>query len=131
MGSVLKPAAATAAILAVCSGLAFAGTATIGPSTALADTGCADYFACFWLGSAYGADRVMHQASDCSTGTCPINANNQYASAKNRYSNRRVRVYAYLGVELVACLDPGENRPSLTSPPVFWYNPGPPDSRCP
>jgi hypothetical protein len=135
MGSVLKAAAATAVIVGVCTGIAFAATAMIGPSGARAGgsgPGCQDFYVCFWPSPGFFGDKTKYQAGDCPTGSCttipPAGAN----SAKNRFSNRRVRVYNTAVIQ-ISCLDPGENRPNLGPPdgPAIYWNPGPPGSICP
>lgn len=78
---------------------------------ALATATCADGKVCFWRKVDYDGEKIAVDANDsnCCTWRFITGQGEFWRSAKNRTGNRKLQLGNALIV--VACLDPGENRP--------------------
>lgn len=108
-GTRLRVALAGIALAIVALAASVPATSDASPHQPLLRSSCDTGWACFWSLDDYAGDQVSH---DVSPGCCEwrdVYDGETWHSAKNRMTNRRLQLGAASAV--VACLDPGENRP--------------------
>ncbi|CAN5437104.1 hypothetical protein BH10ACT11_BH10ACT11_09790 [soil metagenome] len=78
---------------------------------ALSTTGCPDQNACTWGQSDYDGQRTVFDSSYA--GQWQTFSDYRRNSAKNRFDNRKFKLgrVSSSGITVIACLDPGANRP--------------------
>jgi hypothetical protein len=96
----------------------------MGPGTAVADdpSSCPDTKSCAWGQPNYDGQRDVIDGSYGGTGWRDLYFNHN--SAKNRFNARKLRI-GRVGdgfIQVVACLDPGENRPDPGPFDAFWVS---------
>jgi len=91
------------------------------------DSSCPDGYSCMWDFADFNGDRRL--AFDWMAGGGWYYYEGEFfRSAKNRFGNRRFRVWSAIH-DTKRCLDPGESRPDLPNP-MFYFRVGLLNSRC-
>jgi hypothetical protein len=90
--------------------LAIAAMAVSVPATASARSSCDTGFACMWSGEDYAGELTAVDNGGCCGWRYVSESGDTWRSAKNRMTNRKLEIGT--AFTTIACLDPGENRPS-------------------